>query len=124
MLFNNNNSVYIVDTCTYVHDQFQLIPLLLQNMIGLALTKLRLPSTGLQKAVTFTQSRLSSSSNDPYREEKIVLTEDGTIIACWHPPPKFPYEMSRPIQRQENLGTSSPLKVETFNFSHDGISCI
>ena len=81
-------------------------------MIGLALTKLRLPSAGLQRALTFTQTRLSSSSGDPGdREERIVLTEDGTIIACWHPQPKFPYEMSRPMPRQENVGTSSPLKV-------------
>ena len=81
-------------------------------MIGLALAKLRLPTAGLQRAVTFTQTRLSSSSGDSgYREEKIVLTEDGSIIACWHPQPKFPYEMSRPIPRQEDMGTSSPLKV-------------
>ena len=81
-------------------------------MIGLALTKLRLPSAGLQRALTFTQTRLSSSSGDPrYREERIVTTEDGTVIACWHPQPKFPYEMSRPMPRQENVGTSSPLKV-------------
>ena len=80
-------------------------------MIGLALTKLRLPSAGLQRAVTFTQTRLSSSGDPGYREERIVLTEDGTIIACWHPRPKFPYEMSRPMPRQENVGTSSPLKV-------------
>ena len=33
-----------------------------------------------------------------------------TVIACWHPPPKFPYELSRPIPREETVSTS-PLKV-------------
>ena len=45
-----------------------------------------------------------------YREERIAVTEDGAVIACWHPPPKFPYEMSRGLPVQESA-TSSPLKV-------------
>jgi len=39
-----------------------------------------------------------------------VVTEDGAVIACWHPPPKFPYEMTRELPVQE-MATSSPLKV-------------
>ena len=35
----------------------------------------------------------------PYREEKIVTNEDGSIIICWHPEPKFPYEFTQPIPR-------------------------
>ena len=38
-------------------------------------------------------------SSVPYREEKIVTNEDGSIIVCWHPEPKFPYELSQPIPR-------------------------
>ena len=63
---------------------------------------------------TFSQSSavLSSSGPKPYREEQIVVTEDKTVIACWHPPPKFPYEMSRPIPREDSAGVTSPLKVQ------------
>ena len=35
----------------------------------------------------------------PYREEKIVTNEDGSIIICWHPEPKFPYEFTQPVPR-------------------------
>ena len=45
-----------------------------------------------------------------YREERIAVTEDGTVIACWHPPPRFPYEMSRELPVQQDTA-SSPLKV-------------
>ena len=38
-------------------------------------------------------------SSVPYREEKIVTNEDGSIIVCWHPEPKFPYELTQPIPR-------------------------
>ena len=48
----------------------------------------------------------------PYREERVVLTSDGAVICCWHPQPKFPYELSRPIPRSEMTGTPSPLKVQ------------
>ena len=45
-----------------------------------------------------------------YREERIAVTEDGAVLACWHPPPNFPYEMSRALPVEEKA-TSSPLKV-------------
>ena len=48
----------------------------------------------------------------PFREERVVLTSDGTVIACWHPQPKFPYELSKPIPRSETSGIPSPLKVQ------------
>ena len=38
-------------------------------------------------------------SSIPYREEKIVTNEDGSIIICWHPEPKFPYEFTQPVPR-------------------------
>jgi hypothetical protein len=34
-----------------------------------------------------------------YREEGITLSRNGDIICCWHPPPKYPYELSQPIPR-------------------------
>ena len=66
-------------------------------------------------SMSSTSPASSSPSTPPYREEKIVVTEDGCVIACWHPPPKFPYEMSRPIPRNENTGSKSPLKVLNLN---------
>jgi large subunit ribosomal protein L42 len=48
----------------------------------------------------------------PYREERVVVTSDGAVICCWHPEPKFPYELSKPIPRSEMPGTNSPLKVQ------------
>jgi len=101
-------------------------------MITQAVSMLRI-STAFSRAFSTSSSILSrtsskspSSSSSGYRDERIVVTEDKTVIACWHPPPQFPYEMSRPIPRQENTGSSSPLKVqvtddmkELFHHKHD-----
>ena len=38
-------------------------------------------------------------NSTPYREEKVVTNEDGSIIICWHPEPKFPYEFTQPVPR-------------------------
>ena len=35
-----------------------------------------------------------------YREEKVVVNEDGSVIVCWHPEPKFPYELTQPVPRE------------------------
>ena len=84
-------------------------------MMSLALSKL--PSSVISRPVSMFSSVLSrsssSSSESSYREEKIAVTDDGTIIACWHPPPKFPYSMTRPIPRSDKDGdVTSPLKVQ------------
>jgi hypothetical protein len=34
-----------------------------------------------------------------YRQERVVLNEDGSVIVCWHPEPKFPFELTRPVPR-------------------------
>ena len=55
---------------------------------------------------------LSGRKQSPgYRKERIAVTEDGAVIACWHPPPNFPYEMSRSLPVEEAAASSSPLKV-------------
>ena len=46
-----------------------------------------------------------------YREEKVVFNEDGSMIICWHPEPKFPYEYSRPLP-EKKLETDSKLKIQ------------
>lgn len=45
-------------------------------------------------------------------QERIVITDDGSTIICWHPPKKFPYEYSRPILKEETKPVHSVLKVE------------
>jgi len=47
-----------------------------------------------------------------YREERVVLSDDGAIIACWHPQPKFPYELSRPIPRETVSSASSVMNTQ------------
>jgi hypothetical protein len=39
-----------------------------------------------------------------YRDERVTTNSDGSVIVCWHPEPKFPYEMSRPIPRDRAVG--------------------
>ena len=47
-----------------------------------------------------------------YRDERVVLNEDGSIIICWHPEPKFPYEFTRPLPSQSKIETDSKLKIQ------------
>merc|ERR1711974_149040 len=49
-------------------------------------------------------------NSTPYREEKIVTNEDGSIIICWHPEPKFPYEFTQPVPR--SIPTQQTMKVQ------------
>lgn len=48
-----------------------------------------------------------------FRDEKVVTTSDGSVIVCWHPEPKFPYEMTRPVPRtQPQAQAENHLKVQ------------
>ena len=67
-------------------------------------------SRGLSSSAVLGLRRPGSTSSPAYREESIAVTEDGAVLACWHPPPKFPYEMTRGLPVQERAA-SSPLKV-------------
>ncbi|CAN7988384.1 unnamed protein product, partial [Ixodes hexagonus] len=33
------------------------------------------------------------------RSHKIVLTDDGSTIVCWHPEEEFPYEHTKPLPK-------------------------
>jgi hypothetical protein len=46
-----------------------------------------------------------------YRDEKVIFNEDGSMVVCWHPEPKFPYEYTRPLPTQP-VETDSKLKVQ------------
>ncbi len=52
-------------------------------------------------------SALSRGLRTPgYREEHVCTNSDGSVLVCWHPEPRFPYEMTRPVPRGKG-------KVET-----------
>ncbi len=38
-------------------------------------------------------------SPTPNRQERVATNSDGSVVICWHPEPKFPYELSRPVPR-------------------------
>ena len=53
----------------------------------------------LQKSQILTQLSQRGLRKAAYREERIVTNQDGSVIVCWHPEPKFPYELTQPIPR-------------------------
>ena len=56
---------------------------------------------------------LRSKSASSYRDERVVLNEDGSMFICWHPEPKFPYELTRPVPKQAaGTETDSKLKIQ------------
>lgn len=50
-------------------------------------------------------------SNTNGREEAVVVTDDGSTIVCWHPEPKVPYHMTRPLPETAEE-SDSVLKVQ------------
>merc|ERR1712083_386804 len=67
-----------------------------RNFINRSQTLCQISTRGLRKA--------------PYREERIVANEDGSVIVFWHPEPKFPYEYTQPIPR--NIPTEQTMQVQ------------
>ncbi|XP_037578759.1 39S ribosomal protein L42, mitochondrial-like [Dermacentor silvarum] len=47
-------------------------------------------------------------------KQKIVLTDDGSTIVCWHPEEEFPYEHTQPLPniRSKLNEESSALKLQ------------
>ncbi|XP_076032206.1 mitochondrial ribosomal protein L42 isoform X2 [Oratosquilla oratoria] len=41
----------------------------------------------------------------------VTVVEHNSMLVCWHPEPKFPYEYSKPIPKAES-DTDSVLKVQ------------
>ncbi|XP_014678414.1 PREDICTED: 39S ribosomal protein L42, mitochondrial-like [Priapulus caudatus] len=57
----------------------------------------------LQKTSSVQSRSCSSvSSRDTLNEDRIVLTDDGSTIVCYHPAKEFPYEHTRPLSRNED----------------------
>lgn len=52
-------------------------------------------------------------------KERVVVTDDGSTIVCWHPEKPFPYECSRPIPEAVNEDTNSVLKVQNLSAVYD-----
>ncbi|XP_037070911.1 39S ribosomal protein L42, mitochondrial-like [Pollicipes pollicipes] len=44
---------------------------------------------------------ISSSTNSGAGEHKVVVSNNGSTIVCWHPEPAFPYECSKPLPAPE-----------------------
>ena len=61
--------------------------------------------------ILYPVSRSLRNQSARNKDEKVVFNEDGSIIVCWHPEPKFPYEYSRPLP-EKKLETDSKLKVQ------------
>jgi large subunit ribosomal protein L42 len=59
--------------------------------------------------MVFSSLRQASSSHK--LGEQITVTDDGSVIVCWHPEPHFPYECSRPLP--EDQDTHSTLKIQS-----------
>merc|ERR1712083_196122 len=64
----------------------------------------------LQKSQILTQLSQRGLRKAAYREERIVTNQDGSVIVCWHPEPKFPYELTQPIPR--NIPTEQTMQVQ------------
>merc|ERR1712020_577673 len=64
----------------------------------------------LQRSQSLCQISTRGLRRVPYREERVVTNEDGSVIVCWHPEPKFPYELTQPIPR--NIPTEQTMKVQ------------
>ncbi|XP_077540256.1 mitochondrial ribosomal protein L42 [Haemaphysalis longicornis] len=48
----------------------------------------------LQQGVNFCTSEALLKSRS---QQRIVLTDDGSTIVCWHPEEEFPYEHTKPL---------------------------
>uniref|UniRef100_A0A1B6DVY7 Large ribosomal subunit protein mL42 n=1 Tax=Clastoptera arizonana TaxID=38151 RepID=A0A1B6DVY7_9HEMI len=44
-------------------------------------------------------------------EDRVVITDDGSTIVCWHPEKSFPYECSKPLPETPTV-EHSVLKVQ------------
>lgn len=73
----------------------------------------RLLNRTLLSNTHFIRNKASNS-----KAERIVVTDDGSTIVCWHPEKPFPYECSKliPEKRQE---TNSVLKVQSLSDVYD-----
>merc|ERR1711860_303176 len=68
------------------------------------------------RPLSTTAARLSSENQGEkkaYRENVVTTNSDGSILICWHPEPKFPYEMTSSVPRfREAEKTASVLKTQ------------
>ncbi|TRY74471.1 hypothetical protein TCAL_12586 [Tigriopus californicus] len=48
-----------------------------------------------------------------YRQERVTSNSDGSVLVCWHPEPRFPYALTRPMPRAQAPGTHSKLKIQS-----------
>uniref|UniRef100_A0A1B6K9T3 Large ribosomal subunit protein mL42 n=1 Tax=Graphocephala atropunctata TaxID=36148 RepID=A0A1B6K9T3_9HEMI len=51
--------------------------------------------------------------------KRVVLSDDGSTVVCWHPEQPFPFEYSKPIPEEANQETNSVLKVQNVSEIYD-----
>lgn len=67
----------------------------------------------------FSKSRLTYylrgivSSGRNYSDNKVVFTDDGSTVVCWHPEKEFPYEYTLPLPELSNVKTDSILRLQS-----------
>nr|XP_034305182.1 39S ribosomal protein L42, mitochondrial isoform X4 [Crassostrea gigas] len=59
----------------------------------------------------------ANDTEDNYTEKNkpsVTLSRDESMVICWHPEPKFPYECSKPMPREteDTVQGDSPLKLQ------------
>nr|ALS04959.1 mitochondrial 28S ribosomal protein L42 [Pseudodiaptomus poplesia] len=69
------------------------------SVASLCSVLIRGPSWG--RLLATSANHMSQSKSPPFREEGITTSKGGDIICCWHPEPKYPYELSKPISRND-----------------------
>ena len=72
-----------------------MFPSLTSGLPRLLLPRLR----GCGLALPSARGLRAPPPSSPYRQERVATNSDGSVVVCWHPEPKFPYELSRPVPR-------------------------
>ncbi|KDR11909.1 28S ribosomal protein L42, mitochondrial [Zootermopsis nevadensis] len=56
---------------------------------------------------------LGRASSSRSLDEQVTVTDDGSIIVCWHPETHFPYDCSRALPVEQE--THSNLKIQSLD---------
>lgn len=73
---------------------------------------------GLFNRTVWINTQFMCNKSTTAKQERIVVTDDGSTIVCWHPEQPFPYECSKPIP-ETTQETNSVLKVQSLSDIYD-----
>lgn len=63
----------------------------------------KLPLTGIRRTI---------ATYPTESKEEMTITDDGSVIICWHPEKPFPYECSKPVPVEVTAQSKTVLKVD------------